>query len=423
MAITVPDMYRLANPVQNYAWGSRSVLAELLGNPAPTAEPEAELWMGAHPSAPSRLVREGAEESLAAAIESAPLALLGDATVARFGARLPFLLKLLAVDQPLSLQVHPNSDQARDGFADEEARGIRLDDQRRNYRDPNHKPELICALTPFEALCGLRPAEEIPAILTELGLGELGERNEISTIISRILQGDDPRRLVGTVLDRVRGAAPDSPFAASYRSALKLAERHPDDPGVVISLLLNVIQLQPGQAMYVPPGRLHAYLRGMGVEIMATSDNVLRGGLTAKRVDVPGLLSLLEVSCGVPEVLDGTPDGSGWCGYPTPIVDFALTRARLKDSSVTSAAQGPQILLCVDGPLAVSGQPFARGQSVFVPAGEGVDLTGTGTVFRATTGLGQLAAGAGSRVATASPRRTNRGQDVERRPHRARRCQ
>lgn len=400
-------MYRLVNPIQSYPWGSRSAIAELLGEPAPTAEPQAELWMGAHPSAPSRVVRGGVPQSLVEAVEEAPYAMLGAAAVETFGTRLPFLLKVLAVDRPLSLQAHPDRDRARAGYAAEQAAGIPLNSPRRTYRDDNHKPELICALTPFDALCGLRPVEEMLAILGELAVPVLEPAGEalardggpegVRRLLGEILRTPEPAGLVDSVRDACRRWAHlDGPFAASYRCAEDLAARFPGDPGVAVSLLLNRVHLRPGQATYLPPGRLHAYLHGVGIEVMASSDNVLRGGLTTKQVAVEELLAATELRCSRPETLDGRPDGEGWSQYPTPAADFALARARLDAGSVMSDVQGPQILLCVDGELSLcdvdvdvgggGAVPFGRGQSVFGAAGERLSVRGTGTVFRGTPG-------------------------------------
>lgn len=383
-------VFRLANPVQNYAWGMRTAIAELLGEQIPSDQPQAELWLGAHPSAPSRVLSNGSEESLVDVIGAAPEEMLGAQVLAEFGPRLPFLLKVLAVEQPLSLQAHPDLDRAAAGFAEEQDRGVALDDPRRNYRDPHHKPELICALTTFDALCGLRPQAQIETLLAELGISALERASSPAALFTAILGAEQPGQLVDAVLAGCRRAGSGSrhsPFTPSYRCALQLAESYPGDPGVVVSLLLNLVHLRPGQAMYVPPGRLHAYLRGVGVEVMATSDNVLRGGLTPKHVDVPELLSVLEWGSAVPELLDGERDAAGWSRYPTPVTDFALARASISGDAIASNLPGPQILLCVDGGLTAAGQPLTRGQSVFVPAGERVDLTGTGTVFRAASGL------------------------------------
>jgi len=385
-------VYRLGNPVQTYAWGSRTALAELRGAPTPTAQPEAELWLGAHPAAPSTVEVGGVERSLTDVIAADPEALLGPGVLAEFGPRLPFLLKVLAVDQPLSLQVHPDLDRARTGYAAEQHRGLPADDPARNYRDPHHKPELLYALTPFDALCGLRPRAEIEALLGELGIAELRITPEggLPGLVGDILRAPDPARLVTAALATCRARVAEGNASANHRCALELAERYPDDPGVVVALLLNRIHLRPGQAVYVPPGRLHVYLSGMGIEIMAASDNVVRGGLTAKRVDVPELMTLLEPSGIRPRLIEGEADGTGWCRYPAPVPDFALARATVADAPVVSAVPGPQVLLCVEGALSLAsagaGALLQRGQSSFVRADEEVVLTGAGTVFRASTG-------------------------------------
>ncbi len=390
-------MYRLSNPVQHYAWGSHTALAELRGEPAPSVRPEAEMWLGAHPGAPSRVRDDGADRPLADVVAADPEAVLGAPVVRRFGPRLPFLFKVLAVDQPLSLQVHPNRDQAAKGYAAERARGMAADDPARNYRDGNHKPELLCALTDFDALCGLRPAAEIDEVLGGLGIAELRDwmSDGAPGLIRAVLTAPHPGRLVAAVLDACRRrldgdrGLPES-VADVYRCARGLGARYPDDPGVVVALLLNRVHLRPGQALYTPPGRLHAYLGGVGLEIMASSDNVLRGGLTAKHVDVTELLNVLEPDGGRPELRVTEPDGSGWDRYPAPDQDFALARATAAGAPVTSAVPGPQILLCTDGRLTATAEGtdlrLERGQSVFAPAGRPVTLTGTGTAYRASTG-------------------------------------
>lgn len=385
-------VFRLQNPVRNYAWGSHTALAELRGEHAPTVRPEAEMWLGAHPAAPSRVA--GADRSLADAIAADPAALLGDRVLAAFGPRLPFLLKVLAVEEPLSLQVHPNRQQARDGFAAEQARGMAADDPARNYRDPHHKPELLYAMTPFDALCGLRPRDEIDTVLCELGVAELRMSADVggAALIGDILRADDPDRLIHAALTACRARVRAGEATENHRCALELADRYPHDPGVVVSLLLNRIHLRPGQAMYLPPGRLHAYLHGVGIEIMASSDNVVRGGLTAKRVDVQELMTLLEPGGARPRLIDGEVDEAGWCRYASPVPDFALARAESADEPLVSDVPGPQILLCVEGTLRLSAADAAltltRGQSVFVPAGQPVTVSGVGSAFRATTGRG-----------------------------------
>ncbi len=394
-------MYRLDNSTRRYSWGSRHVLAELLGRPVPSPEPEAELWLGAHSGAPSRLVGEdGSRVSLRTAIEQRPAELLGTACLEAFGPELPFLLKVLAVEDPLSLQVHPDRARAAAGYAAEQAAALDVDDPQRMYRDTNHKPELICALTPFDALCGFRPVPEILAILDELAIPALkpaaerlarsGAAPALRALLVAILDGPDPEAGVNCARDAVREHREDSSWADSYDLLLDLTERFPGDPGTVVSLLLNHVRLRPGDAMYLPPGRLHAYLHGVGVEVMACSDNVLRGGLTSKHVDVAELLAAAELRAGPAAVITPHTDRSGWGRYPVPIADFELARIRLTGDAAPSEHVGPQILICLDGSVGVRrGEcqlTLARGESVYVPAGAALTVRGHGDLARATTG-------------------------------------
>ncbi|MDT0310228.1 mannose-6-phosphate isomerase, class I [Streptomyces sp. DSM 44917] len=399
-------MDRLHNTVKTYAWGSATAIPGLLGTP-PTGEPQAELWMGAHPAGPSRVDRGGGPLSLADAIAADPRGELGAATVDALGPRLPFLLKVLAADAPLSLQTHPDRERARAGYAEEEALGIPLDAPHRNYRDANHKPELVCALTPFEGLCGFRPVAEAAGVLEELGVGSLKpyadllrarpEDAALREVVTAVLTAE-PAAMAETVAraaeaaDRLGGAF--APYAA-------LARHYPGDPGVIAAMLLNPVRLEPGEALYLGAGVPHAYLRGLGVEIMANSDNVLRCGLTPKHVDVPELLRVVRFEATEPGLLRPVPaaDGSGEEVYPTPAEDFRLARHVLAPGSAPRElpAGSAQILLCTDGritlrapgPGGADGTELAleRGRSAFVPASEHVTASGPGTLFRATAGL------------------------------------
>ncbi|HEY5882264.1 MAG TPA: mannose-6-phosphate isomerase, class I, partial [Nakamurella sp.] len=333
----------MRNRIRPYAWGSRTAIAELLGEPSPAPHPQAELWVGAHPADPSALLGDSAETAdgrpLTEVIAADPVGAMGEPVRDRFGSRLPFLLKVLAAAEPLSLQAHPSSAQAERGFALEEAAGIPLSSPQRNYRDRFHKPELICALTEFEALCGFREpsrtvhllaALEVPALDHYLGLlsgqpDEHGTRALFSSIITI------PPSTLGPLLSDVLAACVErvqvaDEFTIEYRTALALGERYPGDPGVLASLLLNRITLQPGQALYLPGGNMHAYLAGVGIEIMANSDNVLRGGLTPKHVDVPELMKVLDFSPGDVQILHGDPGLAGERVYRTPTPEFRLSR-------------------------------------------------------------------------------------------------
>jgi mannose-6-phosphate isomerase len=394
------------NRIRPYAWGSRTAIAELLGAPSPSPHPQAELWIGAHPADSSTLVDERGERSLADVIAQDPVAVLGARTHARFGARLPFLLKVLAAAEPLSLQAHPSAEQASRGFATEEAAGIPRTSPNRNYRDSSHKPELICALTPFHALCGFREPASTVRLLSALKVPNLDhylgllsgqqDANGTRALFSSIIT-IPPARL-GPLLTDVLAACvmqlqEGSDFDLEYRTALALGERYPGDPGVLASLLLNRFVLSPGEALYLPAGNLHAYLAGVGIEIMANSDNVLRGGLTPKHVDVAELMKVLDFSTGEVPVLRGDPDVDGEVVYPTPTPEFRLSRLELRAAKRDVTHAGPQVLLTVDGDIVASdagGRELVvpRGHSLWVSASDGpVWISGTATVFRVTDGL------------------------------------
>jgi mannose-6-phosphate isomerase len=396
-------MLLLDNPIQNYAWGSRTSLASLLGRP-PSIQPEAELWIGAHPKAPSTL-RDG--RSLLELIRSDPSSALGPNVLGRFGAELPFLLKVLAVEAPLSLQAHPDLEQARAGFEREQAAGIALDAFERTYKDRNHKPELLCALTRFEALSGFRAPELSAALFEGLGLGDLelvaGLRSRAPEPLRRAFSGlmtlaAAPRaELTRRVLERCERAREEpGPFRASLSWAARLGQAYPGDIGAVASLLLQHVTLEPLQAMYLEAGRLHAYLEGTGVEIMANSDNVLRGGLTPKHVDVPELLRVLHFDS---PLLLPTPTrqvSPAEVAYETPAPEFRLSCIELRESSsFLGELHGPELLLCVAGELTLAArggqqrgpERLRQGQACFLPAQLGqYELTGKGRLFRAAVG-------------------------------------
>ncbi|MYX44338.1 mannose-6-phosphate isomerase, class I [Streptomyces sp. SID89] len=380
-------MDRLDNTVRPYAWGSATAIPHLLGV-EPTGEPQAEMWMGAHPGAPSRTARG----TLADLVAAAPERELGAATVAKFGPRLPFLLKILAAGAPLSLQVHPNLEQAREGYADEERRGVPLDAPHRNYKDANHKPELICALTEFDGLCGFREPAGAAALFDALGVDSLKpyvdllharpEEAALREVLTAILTADreEIARTVheaAAACDRLGGD--HAPYAA-------IAHHYPGDPGVLAAMLLNHVRLQPGEALFLGAGVPHAYLDGLGVEIMANSDNVLRCGLTPKHVDVPELLRIVRFEAGDPGVLrpEAAPDGKEV--YETPIDEFRLSRYVLAPGAAPHdlTLGAPQILLCTAGAVEAGEHRLTPGQSVFVPAGDEAVVSGEGTVFRAT---------------------------------------
>ncbi|MEW1718730.1 mannose-6-phosphate isomerase, class I [Streptomyces sp. NPDC093109] len=386
-------MDRLSNTVRPYAWGSTTAIPELLGE-TPTGEPQAEMWLGAHPGAPSRLDRgTGAgEQTLSGLIDADPAAELGAAAVEKFGPRLPFLLKILAAGSPLSLQVHPDLAQAGAGYADEESRGVPIDAPHRNYKDANHKPELICALTPFDGLCGFRAPEAAAELLAGLAVDSLKpyvdllrahpEEAALREVLTAVLTAD-PAEMTATVTET---AAAAERLGGDYAPYASIARHYPGDPGVIAAMLLNYVRLQPGEALFLGAGVPHAYLNGLGVEIMANSDNVLRCGLTPKHVDVPELLRIVRFEATDPGVLRPEVSASGEELYDTPIDEFRLSRYALAQGGAPRdlTAAAPQILLCTAGAPRANGLALTPGGSVFVPAGEKAELSGTGTVFRAT---------------------------------------
>lgn len=401
-SLAVPD--RLDCTVMPYAWGSRTAIATLQGRPVPSPTPEAELWMGAHPLAPSRLTRDGVETDLSAVISANAARELGERVASRFGPRLPFLMKVLAAEAPLSLQAHPTEAQARAGFAEEERRAVPLTAPDRNYKDPHHKPELISALTPFDALCGFRDALETLALFTELAvptlkpvlvpLRESPDASGLGAMFQALMTwpADAAARATAAVVDACR--AYRGTFEPECRWAVRLAEKYPGDRGVVGALMLNRVHLEPGEAIYLGAGNLHAYLHGVGIEIMASSDNVLRGGLTPKHVDVAELLKVLDFRDGPVGVLRPRAVDAEEAVWDTPAPEFRLSRIAVSGAGIERDVTGPEIVLCTEGALSVAsadrGTPLMveRGMAVFVAAdARRYRLDGHGTAFRAATNL------------------------------------
>ena len=408
-------MHLLRGAVRTYAWGSRTAIAEFTGAPSPTPHPEAELWFGAHPHDPAWLQTDDGEHSLLEALRADPDGELGPVLRGRFGDTLPFLLKVLAADEPLSLQAHPSTEQAVEGFAREDRQGIPVSAPIRNYRDRSHKPELLVALGPFEALAGFRPAARTVELMQAIAPGVLqpfihllsgqsdadGLRALFTTWIT--CPQPDLDKLVPAVLDGaityVRSGAHE--FDAEARTVLELGERYPGDAGVLCSLLLNRVTLAPGEGIYLPAGNLHAYLQGVGIEVMANSDNVLRGGLTPKHVDVPELLRVLDFRPAHDVVVrpESFRDGAELV-YDTPAPEFEVSVLQIDgellghEVDAPTRHDGPQILLCTEGAATVHAKTSAvvleRGAAAWVGADDGpirLDARQTTRLFRVTVGI------------------------------------
>lgn len=382
-------MDRLACTIMPYAWGSRTAIASLTGRPVSDG-PEAELWMGAHPVAPSIVERDGKPEPLDAIIARAPERELGARVVRELGPRLPFLLKVLAAAEPLSLQAHPTSEQARAGWDDEERRGVPRDAPTRNYKDASHKPELLCALTPFTALSGFRRIDGTLRLFDALGLPEVvtplrksPDASGLAETFRALMTQPDP----ALVDAAIAACARDGDFPRERALVRRLATLYPGDAGIVSALLLELVELAPGEAIYLGAGNLHAYVEGTGIEIMASSDNVLRGGLTKKHVDVAELLRVLDFAGGPAAVVRPTPLDDHESVYETPAREFRLSRLRVS-GSLARDVDGPEILLTTEGSVHAGDVAIERGAAVFVPAStERYTLTGEGVVFRAQTNL------------------------------------
>jgi mannose-6-phosphate isomerase len=406
------------NPIQHYDWGSTHAIQELIGRKDLIGRPCAELWMGAHPRASSVLIGNEGSVPLVAEIEADPTSLVGAAVYEQYGATLPFLFKVLAAERALSIQAHPRKDQAAAGFERENALGVPLDARHRNYRDRNHKPELMCAVSEFHALRGFRPIPEIVAdmeIIPELhpparelaaapnaeGLAAffrtlmtLPDATRRAAISSAVAHAGGISETAGdhTGAQGTEGAQ----GAGSWAWVRRLWEQYGEDVGVLAPLYLNTVRLQPGEALFLPAQTLHAYLSGVGIEIMANSDNVLRGGLTSKHVDVPELLSSLAFDAGRPSILTPRDTGDG-CRrrFDTEAAEFELERIDLRGTEpcMLPATAGPRIIFALKGEAMVETEHRTRpntetscavrgGASLFAAAGHGgITLSGEGTIF------------------------------------------
>lgn len=393
---TQQPFYPMSNIIQDYAWGSRTAISTFFGIENSSGEPQAEIWMGAHPNGCSKITEDNVEQTLSSLIANAPTATLGESTEKAFG-ELPFLLKILAAEKALSVQVHPSKQQAETGFDSENSRGLNISDPTRNFKDPNHKPELVYALTTYQALNGFRPFEEVLALFEPLAnsaiselvnsfrknCSEQGLQQLFATLLS--LRGEQKRFAIASLIEYAKRNADHETF----NLVLELESQFPGDIGLFSPLLLNVIVLEPGQAMFLHACTPHAYIHGTAIEIMANSDNVLRAGLTPKHVDVSELVACTVFSPVSRDTVLTTPviDGNAM-HFPVPVTDFKFSIYSPVEPTMV-AITSAEILFAIDAPLTVrkeSGQSITinKGESIFVPAStQSYSLQSTGRVARA----------------------------------------
>ncbi|RLY94185.1 mannose-6-phosphate isomerase, class I [Kocuria tytonicola] len=381
------EFLRMSNPIQHYAWGSRSVLAGLQGRPCPTERPEAELWMGAHASAPSRVELDGRQCGLD---EVAP--------------HLPFLLKILAIEAPLSIQVHPTSDQAREGFARENAAGTAPDAPHRNYKDEHAKPETVVALTDMWLLAGQRDREALAVLAAELDLPWLARAAASPSPLRHALELSDDDA-AAAVRACATAAGPSSqegtvsltpglePAELTRRLIRLLGHHYPQDRGLLVAVCMNVVHLAPGQALFTPAQQVHAYLSGTAVEVMGCSDNVLRAGLTSKHVDVPELLAVMAQEQQPVTLLETLPTPDGAVRYPLWDPAISLVRATVAPGRpLVRETAGTCMLLVTEGSVTARAGCSGRGGAAECTASSGeslvcldgpstVTVEGTGQVF------------------------------------------
>lgn len=395
-------IFKLRNPILEYNWGSKTFISHLLGRDEASLEPQAELWMGAHPIASSRIKINSSEKSLLEIINDDPYKMLGTKIADKFNNRLPFLFKVLAAASPLSIQAHPNKTQAVNGFKLENKKNIPLNSLERTYKDDNHKPELFCALTNFDAMCGFQPIKEIVERIKYLqledqipGIKEL-ETDPCARNLKRMFlelmskHNDNQTKMVSILINKLVEFEPrDDHEAIIFRWMTRLAAIYPTDMGVFSPLFLNLVKLKPGEALFIEAGVLHSYLNGCGVEIMANSDNVLRGGLTPKKVDLPELVKILNFDhIGLKKVEPKI--GKNENIYQTSAKEFQLSKIVIKDdeSFVNADISSAEIILCTEGKGSIKWSQFSlelkSGESIFIPfAISEYSIEGSMELFRA----------------------------------------
>lgn len=363
------EIFSLKNQIQNYAWGSREILGRMRGVPVPTEQPEAEVWVGAHPAAPSRATVDGAESPLNELIVENPSRFLRpDRTSDWF----PFLFKILAIDAPLSIQVHPTPEQAIAGFEDEQARGIAIDAPYRNYKDRYSKPETVIALSPMRVLTGVRPVEQLKTLAAAFGAAWLAERAELSPkqLLTEIIRLPEEtasaavQHLVDTAAGLL-GASND--VVADAAELVRIVDgKYPGDRGLLVAFVMNLVHLAPGESAFTPDGQVHAYVSGTAIELMNPSDNVMRAGLTAKHIDTEELIKVLGEKQDAPVIQRPNPEDGPLGTYAMWDERMSVTRVRVEEGKPLSYTfKGISAALSVAGKVTIQAKD-GNGMDEFV---------------------------------------------------------
>lgn len=374
--------HRLIPTFQTYSWGDDTFIQNLCSLEDMEGTPVAEMWLGAHPKAPSLIEHNGKQESLLSYINSHPAQFLGKAADVS-PSSLPFLFKVLAAKEPLSIQVHPDKLTAELGFAEENKLGIALDAPTRSFKDDNHKPELLCALTDFSALCGFREYKDIIDNLRSFTLDTLWSHFDLFSInpSAETLKGlfqdimASSESQLQEAVSRIMKAQPqaDSPAYELRNLCLSLAEKYRFDPGITAPLLFNLVNIKAFDAIYIEAGILHAYLNGAGLELMANSDNVIRGGLSPKHIDLERLFSISNFLPYQPHWVPVTRLDEQTYIYHTPAKEFKLMLLELKSHHSLPTSNKPMIVLCLHGNVSLSAElVLGRGEAAFIDAEEAI---------------------------------------------------
>ncbi|MEZ8968483.1 mannose-6-phosphate isomerase, class I [Vibrio breoganii] len=391
-------IYKLDNVIQNYAWGSTDSLSTLFQISNPDGSPQAELWMGAHPNGCSTL--QGLNLSLSDYFNLHGKNALGDYTLARYG-ELPYLFKVLAAQTPLSIQVHPNKRNSEIGFEREKQLGIALSAGNRNYKDPNHKPELVYAITAYKAMNGFRPIDEIVGLFEEVNITALSDdvaalkqaanAKGLEAFFTQLLTLSGDKKTA--VLQQLKGLYGQGGLTQVAQQALEysqaFSEHYSDDNGLLAPLFLNIVELKPGEAMFLHSETPHAYVQGTAIELMASSDNVLRAGLTPKHIDVEELIANTRFQPVPSEDLLLSPiERDGHLHFPVPVDDFKFDVFFVTDIQQSLYVRSAEILFCIEGNIVIStGEKrvtLTTGESVFVPYDSAhYQLSGKGRLARA----------------------------------------